>query len=87
MEEIQHIKEEEINELKKTSNEEINDIVRKAKEETKLEIIKKYNNKEKQDLIQEIEHQKLIINKLNDKEKVVGSEFDKNVSKISLGNY
>jgi len=87
LEEIQHIKEEEINELKKTSNEEINDIVRKAKEETKLEIIKKYNNKEKQDLIQEIEHQKLIINKLNDKEKVVGSEFDKNVSKISLGNY
>ncbi|OUM61682.1 hypothetical protein PIROE2DRAFT_12277, partial [Piromyces sp. E2] len=83
LEELNQIRKKENDKFKTTSDENINDIINKVKEDTKLEIIKTYNNKEKQDLIQEIERQKLVINKLNDKEKIA-KEYDKNTSKISL---
>jgi len=49
------------------NEEHINEIINKVKNTTQLEMIQKYD-KEKQELIQEIEHQKTVIEELNHKE-------------------
>jgi len=83
---IEELSKKNINEKGENNNEKVEEIIEKVKKETQLEMIKKYDDKEKQELIQEIEQQKLIINELNLKENNMLKDSNERITKLDIGN-
>jgi len=81
---IKELSEKNINEERENNNEKVEEIIEKVKKETQLEMIQKYDDKEKQELIQEIEQQKIIINELNYKENNMLKDSKENINKLAL---